>query len=65
MIKSKRKPDAVRLKILMLQSGLRSTDLQKKFKVGHAAISLAISGYRPSLHFKILKYVKSKSRKAA
>jgi len=55
----KRKPNAVQIKILMLKRGIRSSDLQKKFKVGHAAISLAISGSRPSLHFKILDYLKS------
>jgi hypothetical protein len=61
----KRQPNPLQLRILMLQAGVKTSILQKVFGVKKAAISMAISGQRPSLHFKILEYVKVKSKEAA
>jgi hypothetical protein len=65
MKKLKRKTNPLQLRILMLKKGVRSSDLQKIFKIKRAAVSMAVSGRRPSLHFKILEYVRSKSARRA
>ena len=65
-IPAMRKPNPTRLKILMLQKSIDRDHLMNRFGVKKAGLSMAISGARPQLHFRILEYLKScKSRKAA
>jgi hypothetical protein len=62
----KPKPNPIRLKILMLKKGIDRPHLMQRFQVKEAGLSMAISGQRIDLHFKLLEYLKScKPRKAA
>jgi hypothetical protein len=52
------KINPVRVRIAMLKKGIKSAQLQRRFKVSPAAISMALSGQRTSLLEKISRYVK-------
>jgi hypothetical protein len=54
-----RQIDPVKVKIEMLRKGIKRAKLKKRFRVKDPAISLALSGARPTLLKKIADYVKA------
>jgi hypothetical protein len=58
-------PKPLSVEILLLRKGISRRDLMKQFRVGPAAISMALSGQRLSLLKRIHHFAKTTERKAA
>lgn len=56
----------IETQIILLRKGITRRHLKRRFRVKDAAISMALTGRRPTLLAKIYRYAKShKPRKAA